>query len=76
MAPTTGYSVVQDGEIVLDFGKSVDIRKTWDFLGYQNNPKYIVSISTDGTNWQEIYSDSNAWEPVLFFAGTVQTGRS
>lgn len=61
-APTTGYSVVQDGEIVLDFGKSVDIRKTWDFLGYQNNPKYIVSISTDGTNWQEIYSDSNAWD--------------
>lgn len=74
-APETGYSVVTEGEIVLDFGQNVEIKKIWDFLGYQNNPKYVVSSSTDGTNWQEVYADATPWDAgsVFCWNGTDAT---
>lgn len=74
-APETGYSVVEDGEVVLDFGQNVDIAKIWDYLGYQNNPKYVVASSADGTNWQEVYADGTPWDAgsVFCWNGTDTT---
>lgn len=46
-APTTEYSLVQQGEVVLDFGNQVEISKIWDYLGTYNNPKYNVSSALE-----------------------------
>ena len=58
-APTTDYSFAKQGEVVLDFGKQVQIAKIWDFLGYQNNPKYVVSYSDDpNQGWTDLYTET------------------
>lgn len=64
-APETGYSVVKEGEIQLDFGEQKQIATLWDFLGYQNNPHYDISYSSDGVNWTAFStgsSDGNYWD--------------
>lgn len=62
-APTTSYSVVKEGAVVLDFGKEVQVQKIWNFLGYANNPKYVVSYSNDmQSGWHEMFSETNTWD--------------
>ncbi|MDD7403423.1 MAG: glycosyltransferase family 39 protein [Butyribacter sp.] len=62
-APETPYSFVKNGEIMLDFGKEVEIQKMWDYLGYANNPKYVVSYSNDTeSGWQDAFSEANPWD--------------
>lgn len=66
-APETDYSIVENGEIVLDFGKSVEITRIWDYLGYSNNPKYEISYSeNENGGWVDLFSEE---EP--FDAGSV-----
>ena len=62
-APETGYSVVEEGEIILDFGESTEIAKIWNFLGYQNNPKYLVAFSesTDG-GWVDVFTEEAPYD--------------
>lgn len=66
-APETGYSFVEEGQVVLDFGESVEIEKIWNFLGYKNNPKYTIKYSevADG-GFVELFS-----EEVPYDAGSV-----
>ncbi len=60
-APETSYSVVQDGTILLDFGEEKQIDSMWDFLGYQNNPEYILEYSIDGNGtWETYYGSEGA----------------
>ena len=33
-----------------------------EYLGYQNNPKYLVDYSSDGTNWNTLYGADNPWD--------------
>lgn len=62
-APTTGYSAVEKGAIVLDFGEEVNIGGIWNFLGYQNNPKYIISYTNDpNMGWTEAFSAEQPWD--------------
>lgn len=60
-APETEYSVLEDGDIVLDFGKKVQIKKIWNFLGYANNPQYRVSYSNSAKDdeWAECYTEES-----------------
>ncbi len=62
-APVTTYSVVKQGAITLDFGKDVSVTKMWDFLGYQNNPHYIVEYTSDANGtWTTLYGEGNVWD--------------
>ncbi len=62
-APQTTYSFVENGEAVFDFGQEVEIRTVWDYLGYENNPKYTVAATNDiNGGWTEVYTDSNPWD--------------
>lgn len=79
-APTTSYSFVEKGEVVLDFGQEVQIRKIWNFLGYANNPKYVVSYSNDREGgWMDAFSEESPWDAGSVFcwnsADTAMTGR-
>lgn len=59
-APTTEYSFAKQGEVVLDFGQQVQIMKIWDYLGYQNNPKYVVSYSDNPEQgWADLFTETN-----------------
>lgn len=74
-APTTSYSFVKEGEVVLDFGKEVKIKRIWDYLGNYNNPKYVVSYSNDrdGT-FQDAYSEASPWDAgAVFCWNSVET---
>ena len=75
-APETQYSFVKEGEVVLDFGKDVQIQKIWNFLGYQNNPKYVVSYSENReTGWQDAFSEASPWDAGSVFCwNSVDTG--
>lgn len=61
-APETEYSVVKQGAVVADFGQDVSLGKMAEYLGYQNNPKYLVDYSSDGTNWNGLYGAENPWD--------------
>ena len=62
-APTTGYSAVEKGAIVLDFGEEVNIGEIWNFLGYQNNPKYVISYTSNpDMGWTEAFSSEQPWD--------------
>lgn len=61
-APQTEYSVVKQGTVVADFGQDVNIGKMADYLGYQNNPKYLIDYSSDGTNWNPFRGSDNPWD--------------
>lgn len=79
-APTTPYSFVEKGEVVLDFGQEVQINKIWNFLGYANNPKYVVSYSNDmESGWTDAFSEANPWDAGSVFCwnstDTTITGR-
>ena len=67
-APETNYSVAKQGEIVLDMGQDVTVSKMWDFLGYKNNPKYYVDISSDGSSWTGICGEGSEWDAGAVFA--------
>ncbi len=68
-APETTYSVVQEGTIQLDFGQQVTFSKMWDFLGYKNNPTYIVEYTSDPNGqWTALYSEGNTWDAGSVFA--------
>lgn len=62
-APVTGYSAVKQGAIVLDFGQEVEIGGIWNFLGYQNNPKYVISYTSNPEQgWTEAFSTGQPWD--------------
>lgn len=61
-APTTQYSFAKEGEVVLDFGKEVSITKIWDFLGYENDPTYVVSYCNDKKSWKDAFSEASPWD--------------
>ena len=61
-APETEYSVVTQGAVVADMGQDVSLGKMAEYLGYQNNPKYLVDYSSDGTNWNTLYGADNPWD--------------
>ena len=58
-APETSYSVVEDGTVLLDFGEEKQIDSMWDFLGYQNNPEYVLEYSTDANGTWQTYLGSD-----------------
>lgn len=58
-APTTPYSVVNDGEIIVDLGQPQEIGQIWDYLGYQNNPKYNLEYTDNmDDGWTVLYEES------------------
>lgn len=59
-APQTDYSLVKQGAVTVDFGQEVSLGKVADYLGYQNNPKYYLDYSSDGTNWNTLFGADNA----------------
>ena len=61
-APETEYSVVTNGAVVADLGQDISLGKMAEYLGYQNNPKYLVDYSSDGTNWNTLYGADNPWD--------------
>lgn len=67
-APETEYSVVKQGVVVADFGQDVSLGKMAEYLGYENNPKYIVDYSSDGTNWNSLYGADNPWDAGSVFS--------
>ena len=58
-APETAYSVNESGEIVLDLGEKANITKVWDYLGYQNNPHYILEYTDNPSYGWTIYKTGN-----------------
>lgn len=57
-APHTPYSVVEQGEVVLDLGEAKSISKIWNYLGYQNNPKYNLEYKeTADQDWTALLND-------------------
>ncbi|MCH5268545.1 MAG: glycosyltransferase family 39 protein [Lachnospiraceae bacterium] len=46
-APETSYSLVEQGEVVLDFGTRETISTLWNYLGYENNPHYHIEYTED-----------------------------
>lgn len=57
-APQTEYSVVEQGEILLDLGETKNIAKIWSYLGHQNNPKYYLYYAADGDqDWTPLFYD-------------------
>jgi len=61
--PETDYSLTDKGEIVLDFGQPVEIAQIWDFLGYQNNPKYVVYCTNDmQAGWTPVFTEEEPWD--------------
>lgn len=63
-APVTEYSVVRDGEIVLDMGQERDIAELWDYLGYENNPQYYIEYTNSmEEGWTSLYSSVEAEQP-------------
>lgn len=55
-APETSYSAVLDGTILLDFGEEKHIASMWNFLGYKNNPEYILEYGTEDGVWETYYT--------------------
>lgn len=77
-APTTSYSFVKEGEVVLDFGQEVQINRIWDYLGNYNNPKYVVSYAQeeDGA-YQDAFSQASPWDAGSVFCwNSVETSIS
>lgn len=68
-APQTGYSVVKEGTITLDMGADVNVAKLWDFLGYENNPKYYIEYTSDvnGT-WTALCGEGSEWDAGSVFS--------
>lgn len=62
-APDSKYEMKPGDEIRLDFGEEVSITKIWNYLGHLNNPKFVVSYSSDGeTDWVDAFSEANPWD--------------
>lgn len=66
-APHTDYSFVKSGPVTVDFGSEKTVSSIWDFLGYENNPKYNIQYSSDSDpdstgSWTTLYDDSNSWD--------------
>ncbi|MDO4166652.1 MAG: glycosyltransferase family 39 protein [Eubacteriales bacterium] len=58
-APTTPYSIVEQGDVILDLGETKEIGQIWDYLGYQNNPKYNLEYTEDlNSGWTSLYQDA------------------
>ena len=60
--PETDYSFVNQGAITVDLGEEKSVAKLWDFLGYQNNPTYLVDYSTDGQSYTALYTEDAPWD--------------
>jgi len=57
-APQTSYSFVEQGAVTLDLGENKDIGAIWNYLGYQNNPKYTLHYAADGDqDWTSLFYD-------------------
>lgn len=57
-APHTPYSVVKQGEVVLDLGEVKNVSQIWNYLGYQNNPKYNLEYREDANQeWTGLLQD-------------------
>ncbi len=57
-APHTPYSLVKQGEVVLDLGEVKNIGQIWNYLGYQNNPKYNLKYREDeNQEWTALFQD-------------------
>lgn len=67
-APETGYSLVKEGEVVLDMGSTTTVSEMWDFLGYKNNPRYYVQYSDDNVNWTTLCGEGSEWDAGSVFA--------
>lgn len=62
-APETGYSFVESDEVILDFGESTEISKIWNFLGYKNNPTYLVSYSeVENGGWVDVFTEEEPYD--------------
>ncbi len=62
-APKTDYSLVKNGEIILDMGEEVEVAQMWDYLGYKNNPTYYVDYSSDVNGaWTSLYNEDNKFD--------------
>ncbi|MCR5623875.1 MAG: glycosyltransferase family 39 protein [Lachnospiraceae bacterium] len=70
-APETPYSVVTEGAITLDFGQDVHLKQIRDYLGYKNNPKYLIKASSDATNWVDIYTEENPFDAGAVFRWNI-----
>lgn len=76
-APRTEY--VFDGlkAVVLDFGQEVALGQLHEFLGYENNPEYIVEYSHDNRTWDTRYGFENPMDGGNVFAwNTVELNLS
>lgn len=69
-APETSYSFVEQGAVMLDLGENKDIGAIWNYLGYQNNPKYTLHYAADGDQeWTPLFYD------VTYADGTFDVSR-
>lgn len=68
-APVTEYSVVKNGAVTLDMGQEVTVAKLWDFLGYENNPKYYIEYTNDPNGeWITLCGEGSEWDAGSVFA--------
>lgn len=62
-APETKYSVVQEGIVDLDFGQETTFSKVWNFLGYKNNPTYIIEHTNNPEGeWVTYSGEETSWD--------------
>ncbi|MCR5202863.1 MAG: glycosyltransferase family 39 protein [Lachnospiraceae bacterium] len=66
-APNTEYSLVKEGQVIIDLGDAKAIGKLWNYLGYKDKPKYSVAYAVDETQmkngqWTEIKNETTPWE--------------
>ncbi len=69
-APVTDYSLVEQGELILDMGSDVGISQLWDFLGSKENPKYYIDYAYEESpeNWITFCSEGSEWDAGSVFA--------
>ena len=61
-APTTEYSIVKEGNVLIDLGGEHNIKEIWAYLGHEFNQKYTVAYSNDSDTWYSLFTEDNPWD--------------
>ena len=61
-APSTEYSIVKEGNVMLDFGRECNVREMWTYLGHEFYQKFNVAYSNDAETWYSLYKEDDPWD--------------
>lgn len=60
-APSTEYSLVNEGAVTVDLGDVYTIKEMWTYLGHEFDQNYVVNFSRDNETWYMLFTEDDPW---------------